>query len=661
MHDFYPHSYNGFLFTQENRVHSSFEDPYDWNISGIQTRSAERQNARPKYTGTSLTGTVKVVNVYLSNPDKDRDDLVIAMDAGSNVQRRFYVKDKLGNLWYVNAKATRLSMIGTDASGKSNDTEFSLVLDIDNPVYVTEKEFEDTWNITLDEETHTVIVAGNQETYPEFTITAGTPVGYYPFSYFIKNVNPIAAQQTDGIDITNGGWDTEALIDLGNMLANGDDVRVFMDGAEIPRWFGGGGIDSATTKVFIRAVWKPGPTPASVKLRVALDNVTTPAKVFFQVTAASKASLSKWPVASTIRIGNEEISYRALNSTLCEAVVVSRNIRGTTIASHSVGDNVFWIEHDIRLVWGDAAAEAPVYDERFKPQFDLDTSTNSLRDLTTSTGFADTAGLRAGAFIRQVLNDGLGKLNRVYSDTHGAAEDVDPAVVMGMEIASYEVQGKAKPETAELAWRFDHPAGITHVTTDAEKFKSFADTKWPVTMNCELQYSTDGVKFIRKWNEVIPAVANTYTAITNNTQQALVANVKSIRYRLQGSINGVLQNFIRFEVNEVTIQLNSSNVIQTGFNGSEEANYQFAIEIRNGRTEESIFVDYPAAEGIPLVINTGEYSAVYKGLNAIRAVSWDSIRTYWMRMLPGDNPLTYISSSPTGAIQIKTKTRNRAM
>lgn len=658
MPKFFPKRFNGFDFMQRGIAEATFSESWDWSISGITTKNAERMNERPKYSGAMLGGAVKVLSVYLSNPGLSRNDLVIAMDAGSNVQHQFFVEDELGNEWYVWAKATRLAYESHDQQTKM--TEFTFILDVDDPVYVAVAEDVDTWSVLADEDTHTVTIGGNQPTNPIIKITPGAPIGYYPFSLYVKNYNPIASLQTDGIDITNGGWDTAALVTAGDMLASGNDVRVIVDGVEAPRWFGGGGINSATTKIYIRLIWNAG-AGILLKLRTALSGVTIPDRIEFQASKTVSAILAKFPLSGVIRVGNEEISYTNLNSTLCQADIVDRPVRGTSIAAHSIGDVCYWVEHDIRIIWGNPSADAPVYDESYKPQWDLATGSNSLRNYSSTTGFADVAGLRAGAFKPVAFNDGKGNLCRVYTGVHAAVEVEDPADVMGFELAAYEVQGKVYPDTGEIRWTYEHPALLTSVEVDGQKFKSFSNSIWPYSsaLGFELKSSKDGKIFVREWYEDAPVDANTWEDIDHDASEALPTGTRIIMFRFIGSVNGVESNFIRAELDEAIIQLNASNLIQVGFNAA-ETNFQLGIEIVNTRTGESIFVDYPAAEGVPLTIDTGTFTVTYKGLNAINGLSWSSIRTRWLKLLPGDNPLQFFSSVGS-VMQIQFTTHKRAL
>lgn len=636
------------------RVASEFDD-YDFDVGGISTNNAARNNNRPKFSGKIFIGGIKVVHVVLNDTDKDRNALVIAMDISGDEQHALFSVDEFGNEYYCMATCVGINTEETDGV----TSKFGYVFQCDDPTWIEVKEVVDLWSITADEETHSIVVGGNQIARPVFEIVPGAPVGYYPYTRYIKNYNPIEVAQTDLLDITNGGWDTATLVTAGKMRADGFDVRVFMDGAEIPRWFGGGGMNSATTKIFIRGVWKPG---QNVPLRTALPNTDTAAKIQWVIktvqTLVKKKKvvttvLSKLPKSGIVRVDNEEISYTNLNPVLCEADIVSREIRGTTIGAHSVGAATYWVEHDIKIIHGDGAAEEPIYDDTYKPIVNLTTSTNTSRVYAV---FADSDNLQVGSFIRQVIYDGLGKLNRVYSSDKAAIPESDPAVTMGMEIASYQVQGRAKPETATLAWQLYHPANITTVTVTGEKFKSFATTTWPLA--AELASSVNGVAWVREWNELAPASANTWTPLTNTAAETIPAGRPYIRFCLNGSVNALNDNFARMEIDSATVVLNSSNVIQVGMS-AEIANYQFLVTILNQRTGEQLFIDYPAEQGVPFIVDTDQMAVTYKGMNAIRGISWDTVRTDWLKLEPGENILQYFAD-PTAAIALTTRIHNRA-
>lgn len=606
---------------------------------------------------------------------------------------------------------------------------------IAEPVWEKVTESSDTWNITASGDYRDIVVDGNEFAMPKFEITPTTlPAGYYQYRQYIKNYNPIARAQTDGIDITNGGWNTQALIQsatishltngavlIGDLsinvdtpaggglaagggmcyvastgeqirytsiaagvmtvyddgagttgrgwggttaagiadnvllkqskiLASGADVRIILDGTETPRWFGGGGINSTTTQIFIRAMWKPAKT---LTLRTAISNVGTPALLEFGKTIANRAFLKTMPQRGILRFDNEEFSYSGLNVANYTATVAKRALRGTAAATHAVGIMGYWVEHDIQLLYGSINAAVPIYSDVYKPIFDLATSTNVLR---VNNDFADTANLRVGRFQR-LLIDSNGPLSRVYSGNQAAEAEVDPATDAGMEIASYPFQGLWRPETADMAWMYYHPAGITSVSASGEKYKKNGNTLWP--SDASLESSPNGSKWVRERNEAAPTAAATWQA-WSFAGEAVPAGTLYIRFRLRGSVQAGNLNLARNEANSCTVALPAANVIQAAMNG-EENNCMLSLRMANGATGEWFEVEYPVTQGETLIIDTQNFEITYRGVNALRAISdMDSIRTEWLRFLPGTNRLTY-TATVTGNLTVVSKWRARSL
>jgi hypothetical protein len=645
-----PQSFNGFLFQQGQRVASDFTN-YDWTLQNITTKNTSRNQNYPKFSGKDYSSQVKVVNVNLNDLDADRGNLVMAMDIGGDGQHELYALDQFGQRWYCLCVCVGLNTQIIDG----NTGSFGYIFEADDPSWTQYEETQSAWTATADGDTHDIVLDCDMDVDATFEIMPTTsPAGYYPYKNYITNYNPIAATQLDAVDITGAaGWNHAALVAAGKAQADGDDVFVYFDGAFIPYWIGGGGWNSTTARLFIRQAWKPG---QFMPLRTGIANTGTPTYIEWAITADVKAALSKLPVKGIIRVNNEEFSYRALSVALCQATVVQRSIRGTSAGTHAINDICWWVEHDIKVIYGNSSVSAKAYAQVYKPVFVLASSTIASR--VYSSVFADTNNVRGGAWKRLVLNDGIGKLNRVYSGNQASFTEVNPAVVMGMEIASYSSQGRMRPETADLAWQFYHPAGITHISSNGEKFRQFALTVWPA--KAELLASANGVQWTQVWNEATPASHNTWTA-WSNPAVALPAGTKFLRFHLQGSINAPNSstNYQRFEVDALTMTLDSTKVIQIAMNG-EISNYQFSIEIENSLTGDIIAVDYPVTPNRPLIIDTKDYEVTYRGINAIRGISLSSIRTSWLRLVRGQtNRLVYRVSSPTGNVSILTKFHKR--
>jgi hypothetical protein len=361
-----PQSYRGFLFQQKGKVACDFMTPHDWTVQGLSANNTNRNQDFPKYSGKVFGGGVKVINVNLNDVDADRNSLVTAMDVKGDQQFPLYALDEKGQLWYCNVVCTGLNVQTVD----EKTGVFGLIFDADDPTWTSVEEFSDPWVATADGDTHDIMIDCNQDVEATFEVMPVTsPAGYYPYKNYIKNYNPMPAAQTDGIDITGvAGWDHAALVAAGKSLASGYDVLVYMDGAIIPFWIGGGGWNSATARLFIRQVWKPG---QFMPLKTAISNVGTPTYIEWAITADVKKALGKLPRKGIVRINNEEFSYKNLVTAKCRAEVVERTIRGTSVGSHAIGDITWWVEHDIKVVYGNASATAPNYAQTYKPVFDL--------------------------------------------------------------------------------------------------------------------------------------------------------------------------------------------------------------------------------------------------------------------------------------------------
>ena len=251
-----------------------------------------------------------------------------------------------------------------------------------------------------------------------------------------------------------------------------------------------------------------------------------------------------------------------------------------------------------------------------------------------------------------------GDHSRVYTGDRASDIEVDPATDAGMSIAAYQYQGGWREETADLVWKYYHPAGIATVSASGEKYKLRANTTWPIRAN--LESSLNGVKWAQELNQATPATANSWVA-WSFSGEAVPSGSIYVRFRFNGSVNKGTANLANYEVNGCTIALTSGNVIQVAMNG-EESNYQMTMRIANDVTSEWLEVEYPIALNKVLIIDTENMEVTYRGVNAIRAISdLSSIRTEWLKMLPGvANTLTY-TAVPTGNVTIVVKHRSRSL
>jgi hypothetical protein len=608
----------------------------------VRTTNVPRQGSAPTPGSHTRDVDYLVVSVTMQGDQQVAyEALVQNLRTVDPALYQLIASDQDGVQWYVLARPvlhTRRASVN------------KVTFEVFDSIWRSTAEQSDTWSITASGQTKSVVVGGNQETYPTFEITATSiPSGYYQYRQYIKNYNPIAKAQIDAIDITNGGWNTASLVSGGKMQADGDDLRVIVNGRQVPRWFGGGGINSATTKVYVRLGWKPG---VSMKLRTAVSNSGIPVSLDFEINATNKALILAMPNRGIFLVDNEEFSYYGRAPGNCTLTVVDREIRGTVASSHAIGAVAYWVEQDIQIVYGNPTEVAPVYSDVYKPVFDLATSTNSSR---VYSNFSDTAGLRVGRWAKYLAFRN-GTLSRLYTGNQGASADVDPATDAGMEIASYPNQGRWQPETADMWWQFVHVAGIVSVAASGEKYKKGATTSWP---NATLE-SSNGVKWVVERSEAAPASALTWTA-WSFTALTVSTGALAVRFRFSGSVNAILGNLARYEVDSVTVVLTAANVVQVAMRG-EEGNYMFTARWENTTTGEWMDISYPMSLNKPLVINTDELDVTYRGVGAARAVNdLSENRVNWLRLLPNTTNVLKYTAPATGNVTNVIKRRDRSL
>ena len=180
------------------------------------------------------------------------------------------------------------------------------------------------------------------------------------------------------IDLTDGGWDHAAEVSAGRSIASGDDVRVLIDGREVPRYAGDtnpNDWNDTATKIWINADYGPH---VSATLALATTAATPLNGGELEVDTGD---LADWPRTGFLMVGSECISYhgitRANENGVPALLNVVRGARNTTRAVHALNATLSVVEHRIQLVYGWTGAGAPADATAFEPMINLNTSTNS--------------------------------------------------------------------------------------------------------------------------------------------------------------------------------------------------------------------------------------------------------------------------------------------
>lgn len=417
-----------------------------------------------------------------------------------------------------------------------------------------------------------------------------------------------------------------AVITQSKTQANGNDVRLMVDGIEVNRWFGTGthAWNAAATQIWANIPHSVGQVGS---LLTALPNNGTDVDVAYKKTAANLAVLKKYAAAvnTAFLIDSEIFTYTRANVDLVNYKVKTckRAQKTTSFAAHAASASIKWIEHDVWLLWGQANATEPDIDDTQKPMIDLGSSTNAI---PVWSNFYDTTSKRPMAWKPVVNSSAINSLIKSilsYWYTGNQTALANPSTELGLQMQTSIVSNVVKAETANMLWSFYHPAGFTNVSMAGSKYLyDAALTSWPAV--AALRKSNNGVTWATVWNELKPTVAQTWQTFTHNSV-ALGATYLYLALQFSGSIAAKLNNQAAIQGDTVSLTL-GANVLKASLltTGS---NYQLTATITNNTSGESLTLNASLRTGQYIQIDCGAKTCVRSdGANLFGAITLSSNR-----------------------------------
>lgn len=320
------------------------------------------------------------------------------------------------------------------------------------------------------------------------------------------------AQSNYPVDVVNNTLDTATPIGLGQMQADGDDLRLFNGETEIDRWLDD--INDATTKVWTYLDFE-GWVPLTLSANVDPGDTTF----------TTNQTPSAMPSSGIVQINAEFIKYSSKDDGTKTFTVETRGYGNTVPASHIATDPVEWIQHDLWLKWGDDTLSAPVVDDDYEPAFELDLSTNIS---WVYEEFGEDDLFRTGQWKFVVVGTGS-----QYGGNRGAA--ANPWIEAGLSAASW----------GYVRFYLNNMCEITNVNfTNGEKWESGAP--WVG----RIESSVSGLSWNTEYNIPDPSVDSTWEAWSRN--EALLAGRTYAALYLQHGTSGKL------EAADCTVTLNST-------------------------------------------------------------------------------------------------------
>lgn len=605
-------SYDGTVFAPSYEV--GFTTGSEPRLPQAQAQLLERIGAWPVIVALQRPGqrVALLIRIVGANRDALRAALFRLFDPEDETPKTLVGYNHDGIAMSVECLCEDLRVYGD----QRHDTAFVATLVVDGDVrWRAVTATTDTWNITASGQTRTINNPGEDEAYATFDITpTGNKTGGFDYKRYVlitwRAINPAT-----NYAVQIGPLDTAALILAGKMQADGDDLYIYVDGTLVPRWLVD--INDANTYIWFNANYQAAP---ALELAVSIAGAGSVDSIALD-DADEMATL---PERGFVRIGNEVFSYGSKDVSTVRLTDIERAVWGTSAGAHSPGDDVFWMQHEVVLVYGNATATEPLqyWANYYEPIFTLATSGNTewVYDY-----FGQSNTQRAGAWQR------WGNLTIVGSG--GVYPQTERTLGM-FSYSEYAVAGAWLGANSGNAygWFLKNPCGIVNAAWASGKKRAVVVTDFLVHLMYWLREDSWWT-----WQATLadPALANTWEAWS---EAAAVGGWEP------ADVLAIAAYFFPqdVEAGQVTVSLNNDETPVTSI-GSELGNYTLAATLTNETTDEALLVTFAMALNETLAVDTDQRRVTYEldNSNQFQAIVPDTRRRHWLRLLPGNNTLRF--------------------
>lgn len=593
----------------------------------------ERADDFPLYAGLRLKEREFTVVIHVVAGTTDA--LKTLFDTTDKTEKKLLVTDSADSkAWYVYAVPVAFSV-----GGRPDSRIVTVKLSVADSIWRNNTPTTEDWTVAVSGGTNAWTVGGTKYAIPVITLTPKIArTEGFDYKRWTAIYNQTTRQFTSyPVNVLSGNIDHATLVGAGKAQADGDDWRWYNNGAEVfDKWVGGGGYNSATLRTWANINVAP---QIKMTLGTGIAGAGAITTIDLQTTSANNLALRRLATQDNkvLYIGTEAFAYTAVDLFLYRVTGVTRSIKDTSAGAHSVGDSVYWLQDDPYLCYADSALTAPTADDNTKPILDLTNSTNTS---WVYTDYYSKGTQRTAMWAPALISSTNAKFSPTPSGNYGATEATNTdfsavASVMGMSIKAAFVT-YWRSEAAEVEWRIYIPSGVTTVSTSGKKMR--VSSSWPAT--AALQKSTDGLNWTTVWNEDTPSTTNTWEALASHASVALGATYQYLRYVFHGSVAGSASNAAHFEVDSITLTLDSAAIPSITL-GAESSGYLVDATVKNDTTGDYIKIKYPAATATDIVIDCDNKTVTLAdGTNMRAALTLSSIRKEWMTLTPGSNTIS---------------------
>ena len=452
---------------------------------------------------------------------------------------------------------------------------------------------------------------GSTYSEPVITIepTAGKTGGYsykrwlaiYNRSGAQLSIYPTQISSQTGIS----GIEHATLVTAGKSMSGGEDLRVEVDGVEVDRWLDGTNTNSC--KIWANLNFQVGAT-------ASLDETFAGGDTLASLTVDDVTGFPSSGILYNVTSG-EAFTYTARDVGLNRFTGLTRSVKGTAAAAGAVGQTIAWIEHDIWLKYGNAAATAPDVDDDYEPAFELDLSSN----LTwVYEEFGEDDGLRAGQWQQDILASNP----EFYGGHHGAT--ADPWIEMGTE------SGWGGVFNQEARYSLGNPCGI--LTANFTNGEFYAELFTNMYGRIQSRSATTDWRTEHSMNM---AILGAWTAWSHDETLDSGSTFVGLMYA------GAEASEQKLEVADVTVTLSTTGTPSLVL-GAEQGAYDLDAVLTlvlDAVDQEAIRLQLTMALDQTLEVDCDNRTVTLLAdeSNQFQAISLrnPSVRSYWIR-LPGD-------------------------
>lgn len=609
-------SWDGYAINDGTNYLAGFSPGMEWGLPDVGVRSVPRLGAWPVLAtiareGRELSLYVSIANA--ANVRALRAQLLRWFDPEDETPKRLIIRDSDGvTERYVLAicQAVRPVLIGDVAACGLFRVSLAVHGDVRWRSVVAAG---DVWDVTASGQTRVIANGGADEAYPVITFE---PTSAKTGGYNYRRWLPVVWRSTNA---ANGypvmaALDTAALVLAGKMQADGDDLRVQVDGLEVNRWLYN--MNAAATHVWLNLNFTAAPVLTLRTAFAAGDIVTS-------LDLDNAVEMALLPATGTVLIDSEAFAYTGRDLLNRQLTGVTRAAKGTAAAGHTAATTVRWIQRDVYLLYGNATATAPATDDRYAPAFWLTASTNTL--WVYNGEFGDSGNLRTGRWTPDGAI-GVSSDAGCYTGRHRTL--ADPYSVIGA--------WQAWDSTGGRGWNLVHPCGIVNAEWYGEQIAvNDGGSSRPPYVSCTLWYFlTTGWTLAATVAQ--PSVADVYEAWTQPLAVPGWSRAYKIGFTLAAGYHSGL------EVNLIDVHLDASTT-PLALVGAEVGAHSLAATLTNETSGAALTATFTMATGTELEVDTDRRTVTYlaDGSRQFQAVSLSTARRHWLPLVPGNNTLRF--------------------